>query len=234
MVTSAAKREGRSTTVANLAVALTRAGRRVILVDLDLRRPALEAFFSKPGIRPGVTDIVLGRVELKHALTPIAIASREAERRVAANGGASAKNGAAAHGRAARGSKRNGHVAGVGELYVLPSGPVPEDIGEFVGSEELADLLAKLRRRADIVLVDAPPLLGTGDAIALSGHVDGLLVVARLNDLRRPSLAELRRVLDTCPAEKLGFVLTDADLDEDDAAAAYADHAQVRQPEAVR
>ena len=39
MVTSAVEQEGKSTTVANLGIALARAGQRVVLVDLDLRRP---------------------------------------------------------------------------------------------------------------------------------------------------------------------------------------------------
>ena len=47
-----------------------------------------------------------------------------------------------------------------------------------------------------------------GDAVVLSGKVDGLLLVSRLNMLRRPTLNELKRVLASCPAEKLGFVVT--------------------------
>ena len=52
MITSAVKGEGKSTTVANLAVAMARAGRRVALVDLDVREPMLHRFFDlarKPG-----------------------------------------------------------------------------------------------------------------------------------------------------------------------------------------
>lgn len=45
-VTSAAQGEGKSTTVANLAVALAQAGRRVIVVDADLRRPGQHALFG--------------------------------------------------------------------------------------------------------------------------------------------------------------------------------------------
>src|SRR5207247_6981470 len=53
MVTSAVESEGKSTTIANLAVTLARSGRRVVLVDLDLRRPYLDRFFGLGG-RPGV------------------------------------------------------------------------------------------------------------------------------------------------------------------------------------
>ena len=50
--------------------------------------------------------------------------------------------------------------------------------------------------------------------MTLSSRIDALFVVTRLNVVRRPMLAEMRRVLQACPAAKLGFVLTDADLEE--------------------
>jgi non-specific protein-tyrosine kinase len=45
-VTSAAQGEGKSTTVANLAVALAQGGRRVIVIDADLRRPGQHTLFG--------------------------------------------------------------------------------------------------------------------------------------------------------------------------------------------
>ena len=72
MITSAVKGEGKSTTVANLAVAMARAGRRVALVDLDVREPMLHRFFDLAR-KPGVTDVALGNAELDAALTRITI-----------------------------------------------------------------------------------------------------------------------------------------------------------------
>jgi capsular exopolysaccharide synthesis family protein len=72
MLTSAVEQEGKSTTVSNLAVAFARAGRKVALVDLDLRRPALNRFFGIEG-RFGVTDVALGEVEAARALHPVNI-----------------------------------------------------------------------------------------------------------------------------------------------------------------
>src|SRR6266516_2215732 len=58
-VTSAAAGEGKSTTVANLAIALAQTGRRLIIVDADLRRPGQHTLF---GLDPeqGLANVLLG------------------------------------------------------------------------------------------------------------------------------------------------------------------------------
>lgn len=58
VVTSSHSGEGKSTTVANLAVAMAQTGKRVILVDTDLRRPSLHRYFQKSNGR-GVTTALL-------------------------------------------------------------------------------------------------------------------------------------------------------------------------------
>ncbi len=65
-------------------------------------------------------------------------------------------------------------------------------------------------RCADLILVDAAPLL-VGDAIALSAHVDALVIVTHLKGFARATLEDMKRILEACPAEKLGFILTGAE-----------------------
>jgi non-specific protein-tyrosine kinase len=58
VVTSPAKAEGKSTTIANLAVTMAQSGRKTILVDCDLRRPSLHTLFDLRS-EPGLTNIIL-------------------------------------------------------------------------------------------------------------------------------------------------------------------------------
>jgi len=188
MVTSALVGEGKTTTAANLALTLARAGRQVMLVELDLRRPRLDGLFGLAGT-PGLTDVVLGKAPLEEAITLVSVSdlsnrSNYANRPLVIG---SAEEGA---------------------MGILHSGPLPPSPGEFVGTQALANVLAELGELADTVLLDAPPLLEVGDAMTLSSRVDAMLIVTRLEHLHRNTLRELARTLEQCPAEKLGFVLT--------------------------
>ncbi len=58
VVTSPAKAEGKSTTIANLAVTMAQSGRKTILVDCDLRRPSLHTLFDLRA-EPGLTNVIL-------------------------------------------------------------------------------------------------------------------------------------------------------------------------------
>jgi Mrp family chromosome partitioning ATPase len=197
MVTSATEQEGKSTTIANLAVAMARAGQHVVLVDLDLRRPYIDRFFDL-GSRPGLTQVALGVAQLGEAIVRVPISGSDTLASLNGNGNG---NG-------------NGNRRALGALDVLPSGPIPPDPGEFVGTARLTEILEHLRAHADVVLIDAPPLFHVGDGLVLSSKVDAVLVVTRLDVMRRPMLGELSRLLHTMPAHKLGFIVTGAEAEE--------------------
>ena len=182
MVTSPSAGDGKSTTIANLAVASAEAGRAVILVDLDMPRPFLHRFFGlQPA--PGISDVVAGSVSLDEALLPIDVPFARG------NGG------------------RAGAVPG-GSLHVLTVGSA---LGHPVGvltSARLAALLSELRDRCDVILVDAPPLLPSSHAVILSAMVDAILTVARADRLDRDTIEEVQAVLGSLPTPRLGYVMT--------------------------
>jgi capsular exopolysaccharide synthesis family protein len=63
MVTSAVEGEGKTTLAAHLASSLARAGRKTLLVDADLRQPAVHQLFELP-LQPGFSEVLLGEVEV--------------------------------------------------------------------------------------------------------------------------------------------------------------------------
>jgi succinoglycan biosynthesis transport protein ExoP len=67
VITSPAAADGKSTVAANLAVALTQAGQRVVLVDADLRKPSLHRIFRLEQ-RIGTTTVLLDRADVLDAL----------------------------------------------------------------------------------------------------------------------------------------------------------------------
>jgi capsular exopolysaccharide synthesis family protein len=180
VITSAREGEGKSTTAANLAVALARAGRHVVLMDLDLRHPSINGFFDLP-LSAGLVDVAAGRLKL---LTALSLVEVHPDR-------SSAYDGA---------------------LEVLPVGfPPPDDPGEFLSSHFLATTLTTLSERCDVLLIDAPPMLEAGDAMAIAMRVDALLLVVDVNTIRRDTLSEVRLALDDCPATAVGVVAIGAD-----------------------
>ena len=217
MVTSCVGDEGKTTTISNLAVALARAGHRIALVDLDLRKPMIGRFFGLE-LRPGLADAAIERIDLEQALVPISL-------------------GAAEPIRFARSTRRlpttdeaplDRKAHGEGQLYVLPAGFLPASPGELVGTHAVAGILDQLREQMDYVLVDAPPMLTVSDAATLSTRVDAMAVVVRLGLVNRPMLRDLARELEASPAPKLGFILTGAGVTEQYAVGTYAPRGRER------
>jgi Mrp family chromosome partitioning ATPase len=184
MVASAGADEGKSTTVANLAVSLARAGRDVVLVDLDLRRPAISRLFDLSR-STGITDVVRGMAQLEEAVHLVQL-----------NRSSHGVSGAPGDG---DGSSES--------LRVVPTGTHVRDSTQIVAGSPLPSALGLLREHADIVLVDSPPLLESSDAFTLSTYVDGLLVVAQTGRYRTTYSNELRRLLALSPAKPLGLVV---------------------------
>jgi Mrp family chromosome partitioning ATPase len=226
MVTSAVGREGKSTTIANLAIAFARSGRRVALVDLDIRRPFLDRFFRLDPV-PGITDVVLKHVPLNQAIRSIPL-SGTIRRVVPERGSAGVWNrirrslpGTPTPSRVPAQAairtppvSKNGRSAVNAVLSLLPAGTMPLDVGEFVGNPGIALVIEELRQDFDYVFVDAPPLLAVGDSMTLSSEVDAIIAITRLRTLQRPLLHEFARQIEMCRAEKMGFVLTGAELEE--------------------
>ncbi len=173
VVTSPAPGEGKSTTLANLAVTMAQGERRTILVDADLRRPSLHEIFQVPNDR-GLTTMFVDSAAM--ADPPLV-------------------------------------ETGVENLLLLPSGPLPPNPADLLGSQRMEEVIATLRERADLVLFDAPPVVAVTDAAVLGTKVDGVLLVVRAGHTRRDHAQRAKELLERVHVRIVGAVLTNVPVD---------------------
>jgi polysaccharide biosynthesis transport protein len=227
MVTSALAGEGKSTTVANLGVAFAQAGRRVLLVDLDFRRSSLARFFGIDASR-GLADVITGSMPVSDVVSEISLThgaapgySRKTNEPPSSPPDGRSEVVRLATDKFVMSGGRRRHLTNVplskatarGSLRILPFGTPPPHTLDASLLEGIGHILDELKNHDELVLIDSPPLLRVGDALALTSHVDGLLVIGSLRTLRAPLLKELRRVIEDSPVDKLGFILTGAELE---------------------
>lgn len=73
-------------------------------------------------------------------------------------------------------------------VWLLPSGPLPANPSELLGSGRMYELLHALERQFDIVILDSPPLLAVSDAAAVSSMVSASVVVVQQAKTRSKEL----------------------------------------------
>jgi len=173
VVTSAGPEEGKSTTLANLAVTLAQAEKKVILVDCDLRRPSQHEIF-KVGNGVGLTSMVVDEEAFKNP--PL-------------------------------------QETPVPNLKLLPSGPLPPNPSELLGSRRMEEIIASLREKADLVLFDAPPIIAVTDAAVLASKVDGVLLVINAGTTKRDHAQRAKALLEKVNARLVGAVLNNVRMD---------------------
>lgn len=167
LVTSSRQGEGKSTTAANLAVALAMAGQRVLVVDADLRRPSVHNMFGVSNA-VGLSSVLSGQSPLEEAV-------------------------------------QNPGIIG---LRIVPSGPIPPNPVELLGSPPMKEFMERVAEVSDWLILDSPPVLGLADASELSTLCDGVLMVVRSSTKRR-TLASATSQLDKIHRPISGAILND-------------------------
>lgn len=92
-------------------------------------------------------------------------------------------------------------------LRVLTSGPAIVGPADAVASPPMADLIARLRDEADIVLFDAPPVTLATDTVELATRVDGVLLTVRAGHTQREVAQQAKEQLERIGARVVGAVL---------------------------
>lgn len=169
VITSATASEGKSTVAANISVAFARQGKKVLLVDSDLRRPTINATFSirdPKGLTNFLTEHNMSINDIFYQTT-------------------------------------------IENLYVMPSGPIPPNPSELIGSKRMEKLIVALQEAFDVVIYDVPPILSVTDAQILSTKVDGTILVVRENKAEKESIRQAVGLINHVRAKIIGTVLND-------------------------
>jgi capsular exopolysaccharide synthesis family protein len=103
----------------------------------------------------------------------------------------------------------------VPNLSILPSGPLPPNPAELVGSHRMRECLQAAVDSYDLVLCDSPPLMAVGDAAALAAQCDGVIFVIRVGKTAHDVLHRVVDQLDAVKGRVLGVVLNRVDLRRD-------------------
>ena len=89
----------------------------------------------------------------------------------------------------------------------MPSGPIPPNPAELLGSQRMRTMVQELATEYDFVLLDTPPIQSVTDGLMLTNVVDGAIVVVRGGQTTFESLDSGIRKLQEVKAHILGFVL---------------------------
>ncbi|WP_221567177.1 CpsD/CapB family tyrosine-protein kinase [Alkalihalobacillus sp. TS-13] len=166
MVTSSGPGEGKSTTTANLAVVLAQQGKKVLLIDADLRKPTAHYTFRVSNAQ-GITNVLTKQIQLSEGC-------RKTE---------------------------------VENLSVLPSGPIPPNPAELLGSRMMKEMIKEALEQYDVVMFDTPPVLAVTDAQILANICDGVVLVVGSGVTEKEAAVKSKELLEAAKAKLLGVVL---------------------------
>ena len=92
-------------------------------------------------------------------------------------------------------------------LIVIPAGTRPPNPAGFVSSKAFTELIGTIQAEADLVILDAPPVLPVSDALSLGRAVDAIIIVARVGKTTRDQLTQAIESLRQAGGEPLGVCL---------------------------
>jgi polysaccharide biosynthesis transport protein len=96
-------------------------------------------------------------------------------------------------------------------LVAIPTGPLPPNPADLLSSHKLADAIVELRTKFKFIVIDSPPVMAATDAVILSVHADGVLLVVRSGETPKVAFTRTRDLLTSVKSRILGVVLNAVD-----------------------
>lgn len=167
LFTSSQAGEGKSTTAYAVARGFASTGRRVVLIDGDIRRPTVHPKFD---------------LNNESGLSHLLANSRQLDEVV--------------------------HTQIFPNLDVITAGPQPPNPAQLLGAEKAGVLIDQLSGLYDVVVIDAPPIMGLADAPLLSSHAEATVLAVETGRVHRGQAKNAIKRLRAAHARIAGIVLT--------------------------
>ncbi len=211
-VSSATLREGKTAVAINLALTFAQAGKRILLVDADFRRPTVHATFGLSR-SPGLYEVLSGRATLASARRTVADLML-----------------------GPIGPDLISKRSWMDRVHILTCGGSSQTISEALGTAAVVGFFQEAKAAYDYILVDSPPVLAVADAILLGTKVEGTLLVYEVGRTPRMALRRAKLVLERAKAPLLGIVLNRvrANLTSEDYYSYYPLYRADKEPEPTK
>jgi capsular exopolysaccharide synthesis family protein len=155
LLTSSISKEGKSFVSTNLASSLAAAGRKSVLLEMDLRKPRVLHIFGIKEGHKGISEFLNGGISIEEIIQP-------------------------------SGRDLN--------LDIIGSGAIPDEPSELLGRSLLSELIDKLRKRYDNIIIDSPPVHLVTDAMIIAPLADVSLYVIRQGYTGKDELIFIREI----------------------------------------
>ena len=176
MNTSPEASDGKSFITANLAVAYGQEGKKVLLIDTDLRKGRQHEIFGVMNVTSGgYTNLLLNykdNIELDKYIFPTFDEN----------------------------------------IDLLPTGPLPPNPVELLGSENNKKLLNRLKKQYDLILLDCAPMLGLSDSLILASLADIILVTVSSRKTKMEGLERVKKLFEQTNLKIDGVILNNAKM----------------------
>ncbi|MDP8241174.1 MAG: polysaccharide biosynthesis tyrosine autokinase [Candidatus Hatepunaea meridiana] len=186
MFTSSTMREGKTTTISNLAISMAQKGNRVLLIGCNLRRPSLYRVFDLEK-KPGVTEIIMGTVKWQDTvknITDMFVGTAVGIDDVLLS-------------------------PGLDNLHIITAGASSANPSEQLSEDSFREFIKEVRKEYDIILIDSPPTLPVTDSAIIAPNCDFVVIVYQIGRVGRDMLSRTKAHLESVNAKILGVVLND-------------------------
>ena len=177
-LTSSNAGEGKSWVTSNLAISCAQYGKKVLIIDADLRKGRQHRIFKKSN-RTGLSDLLKN---LRGSLT------EEDEQKIEEELTVKIQD------------------TDVPNVYLLTSGPVPFNPSELLGTANIEFLLNLLKKEFDLIIIDTPPASIITDALIFANKVDYMILVASSRKTKKEWLLNTKKAIESVGGKIPGII----------------------------